>query len=109
MRDKHVRQKPNQREKIEQAMVRAGTLRDKIEAARRSANEVRELARGLKSELKETINLLNAIRRQMEETLTHTPLHPSGDAGRADINTDLHRSKGASVCDCQRRTVVTNP
>jgi hypothetical protein len=57
----------SQKERIERACVRAGTLQDKIEAARRSANEVRNLARGLKSELKETINLLNAIRRQMED------------------------------------------
>jgi hypothetical protein len=57
----------SQKEKIERACARAGTLKDKILAARRSANEVKKLARGLKSELKETINLLNAIRRQMED------------------------------------------
>jgi uncharacterized coiled-coil DUF342 family protein len=57
----------SQKERIERACARAGTLKDKIETVRRSANEVRELARGLKSELRETIKLLNAIRRQMEE------------------------------------------
>lgn len=56
-----------QKERLEQAMARAGTLKDKIETARRSANEVRQLASGLKSELRETIKLLNAIRQQMED------------------------------------------
>jgi uncharacterized coiled-coil DUF342 family protein len=67
MRTKSSKTDLSQKERIEMACARAGTLRDKIETARRSANEVRALARGLKSELRETIKLLNAIRRQMED------------------------------------------
>jgi uncharacterized coiled-coil DUF342 family protein len=64
----------SQRERIEKACARAGTLKDKIETARRSANEVRTLARGLKAELKETINLMNAIHRQMKELYDNRPI-----------------------------------
>jgi uncharacterized coiled-coil DUF342 family protein len=67
MRTKASKPQLSQKERVDQAMARAGTLRDKIETARRSANEVRAIARGLKAELKETINLMNAIHRQMKE------------------------------------------
>lgn len=74
MRTKASKPAVSQRERIEKACARAGTLKDKIETARRSANEVRTLARGLKAELKETINLMNAIHRQMKELYDNRPI-----------------------------------